>query len=313
MKRAGFVLGVLLVAGAVVAVAMKGGMVREAFESARDAPAWLWVLALAGPAANNLLISASFWSLTRKYGPVGFWEMAALVFGAWLMNHLPMRAGMIGRVTYHKLVNRIQFIDSVRVMIVGSVMTLVAALHFALVAACWGLEVGAAWVALAGGAPIIAVLAVAAAVAGRKASGGQPLGALLVSLVTRYADLGVWSVRYWVVFRLIGAELEPEYAVALASLTQLSFLVPIVGNGLGVREWTTSAAAGLFGAGSGVSAMWASGLAAEIVNRATELVVALPTGLISIALIARRTRQSGAGSVDGEGAEPGPARSDDSE
>jgi hypothetical protein len=110
----------------------------------------------------------------------------------------------------------------------------------------------------------------------------------------RYADMLIWVARYWVVFRLVGAPVSIAAATAIAAVCQITLNIPIVGNGMGLREWAVGLTAshlprGLFGA-SGQMQM-SSGLAADLVNRVAELAVALPMGLLCAAYLACRNRK----------------------
>jgi hypothetical protein len=63
-------------------------------------------------------------------------------------------------------------------------------------------------------------------------------------------------------------------------------LVPIVGNGLGLREWAVGLAAPLL-----TPYVLGLGLAADLVNRATELVVILVLGLGGMAWLTWHARK----------------------
>ena len=55
--------------------------------------------------------------------------------------------------------------------------------------------------------------------------------------VFKFADVLVWTVRYWACFAIIGVELSPTQAAGIAAVTQIVLLIPLAGNGLGLREW----------------------------------------------------------------------------
>ena len=65
----GFLAGLLLLAAAVYAVVSHGQSARAAWSSLRSAPVYLIVLAFLLPIANWLIISASFWLVTRRFAP----------------------------------------------------------------------------------------------------------------------------------------------------------------------------------------------------------------------------------------------------
>src|SRR4029079_8775600 len=112
------------------------------------APPALIALALALPLVNWVLSSLGLWVQMRRHGPVGAVEVALLVGAAWVLNYLPLRPGMIGRIAYHKSVNGIEVVDSVRAVFVGMGCGACAVLTVLGIAAALGAETGiAGWTA----------------------------------------------------------------------------------------------------------------------------------------------------------------------
>ncbi|MBX3403368.1 MAG: hypothetical protein KF699_08165 [Phycisphaeraceae bacterium] len=273
-------IGVLLLAAAVFAVASRTDVIGPGVQSARSAPAWMVALVLLLPVVNVSITAASFFVLTRRFGRIGYAEMLALIFSSWLLNHLPMRPGLVGRVAYHKAVNTVPVFASIRVIgeqIVcgatglGGVLLVVLATRGA----------HDAWIAAGAGA--IAALAIVAATIAR---GPTRAYALVVAL--RIADCGVWMLRYSLLFAIVGRPLSWHDAAAVAVASQVAMLSPVP---LGLREWAvglTSAAVagGALGAASIDAA--APGVAADLVNRVAELAVAGPLGLAAGVWVWRR-------------------------
>ncbi|HYE03230.1 MAG TPA: hypothetical protein VD963_08335 [Phycisphaerales bacterium] len=294
-----FIAGVLLLAAAVWAVTTRGPDLARAWSAARAAPVWLVVLVLALPLANWALTTALFWRLTRRFAPVGAGEMTALIGSAWLLNYLPLRPGMLGRMAYHKHVHGIRYRDSLDVMLWSVGATAAgAALVLGAILACSG---RAPWVSV--GAGVIAGILLGIALVWRGAAHAW------IALTLRTLDVLVWCVRYWAAFALLGRGISPLEAGILAAASQGAMVVPVQ---LGVREWLVGSAyaalpalGALAGpdlpgparapappppaaesAGAALAAM-TPGLLAELVNRAAELLIALPAGLVSTAWLAR--------------------------
>lgn len=273
--------GVLLLIAAVWAVAVRADVIGPALRSVRSAPAWAVALVLLLPVANIAVTASSFLVLTRRFGRVGAGEMLALILSSWLLNHLPMRPGLVGRVAYHKAVNAIPVFASVRVIgeqIVcgaaglGGVLLLVLATRGANE---WWLAAGAA--------------AVACGALGAAAVMRGPTRAYALVVALRVTDCAVWALRYWLLFALVGRPLGWHDAAAVAVAGQVAMLSPVP---LGLREWVvglTSAAvvAGGAGGAGGIDAA-APGVAADLVNRAAELAVAGPLGLAAGLWVWRR-------------------------
>lgn len=274
-KVVGFAVGVVLLLGAAWVLYAHAGAVEGAWASARSAPWWLASLALLLPLCNWLLISLSFWTMMRRHGRIGYVEMSEAIGGAWLLNYLPLRAGMVGRVAYHRAVNRISVADSLRVMVFNMALGAVAVLAVLGIAAAMGrTATGAQWgLALMG--PLLGIAGSRVVLARR----GKAFVADV--LLIRYLDMMVWVARYAVVFAIVGAPISLPGAVAVAAACQAALIVPFIGNGLGLREWAVGLTAAALPAGAlSVSGelTTATGLLADVVNRAAELAVAVPLG-----------------------------------
>lgn len=283
---AAFVIGVVLFGSAVWAVVRDAGTIGAVFATVRSSSPWLIVLALVLPLVNLALISVFFWMLTRRYGRVGAFEMGALIGSAWVLNYLPLKPGMFGRLAYHKRVNNIRYKDSARVLGWSAVTTAIGvALMFG--GAVAALLVGSGdwlWIGL----PV--ALASAAGVLMRASRFGRSWSWLAVAVVLRYADALVWTLRYWVVFTIAGLEMPVSAAAFATVVSQVSISIPLTGNGLGVREWavgllvTLGYSAGDAGVGAGVG----EALVPDLLNRAAELLVSVPVGLACYVFVARR-------------------------
>jgi hypothetical protein len=117
---------------------------------------------------------------------------------------------------------------------------------------------------------------------------------LPVTMALRAADVLVWVARYWVVFRLVGAPLGVAESVAVAGVCQLTLNIPLIGNGLGIREWAVGLTAanlppGVFDQSGRVA--FGSALTADLINRAAELLAAVPVGLLSAGMLAAWSRK----------------------
>ena len=137
----GFVIGVALFGAAVWVIVTGEQDFAESLDAARHAPWWIVASVLVLPVLNWLTVSESFRALTNRYAdrddptldeqgrgtPVTRREMGGLIASAWLLNYLPMKPGMFGRLAYHKHVNRIRYAQSARVIAV-SVSTTIATL-----------------------------------------------------------------------------------------------------------------------------------------------------------------------------------------
>lgn len=311
----GYGVGMLGLLAATVIAATQRGSLQQAWDAIRAAPAATILAALALPVLSWLLTTGTFWTLTMRHAPVGFGEMSALMGSSWLLNFLPLKPGLAGRVAYHKTVHGIDVAKSMEVLawaiVSGGLSIGAALLTVALVPASTGARgtIMAALAPLAGVGVILLLCLVA-----------EPLRSSawkVTALGFRYADLLVWSARYLVAFELVGSPVSVQQAVAIAGVSQLATLLPLVGNGLGVREWAVGLVASSlpawFVGGTAENPGLAGGLTADLVNRAFELIIAVPLGLACIGWIAARLRNAGRSVETGisltpnSGGEPSPA------
>lgn len=287
-----FTIGAALVIAAVASVARQGAGLTGVVDALRASSPGIVVLLIALPFLNWLCSAASFHVLTNRYGRVGAVEMGAVIASAWLLNYLPMRPGLIGRVAYHKKVNDIPIAASVQVLAFSIGLSGVAIVVMIALLLLLGGQSGAAgatpgprtWIALT----IPAVLGIAASLWLRARA--SPSWRFISAGVFKFADVLVWAVRYWACFAVVGVELSPTQAAGIAAVTQLVLLIPLAGNGLGLREWAVGLVASslpTWFAGAAVAPTRVEGLSADLVNRAAELFAALLVGLWGTMVVAR--------------------------
>jgi hypothetical protein len=268
----GFLIGLALFGAAVWTIATGDHDFEASLDAARHAPWWLVAGVLVLPIANWLVVSESFRVLTGRYARVGRAEMAGLIASAWLLNYLPMKPGMFGRLAYHKHVNKVRYADSARVLAFSVSLTAVS-LGLLVVVALLVHWKGPAWVWCSTPAVVLAIGAFALRNRGPWA-GRVAYGALL-----RYIDSMIWVGRYAASFALVGSPLSFADSVTVAAVSQVALLIPVSGNGLGVREW-------------GVRLVTSpAGLLADVVNRAAEIAIALPVGIAGTLWSVREVRK----------------------
>jgi hypothetical protein len=254
--------GALLLVAAVIAVVLERDVLGQALQAVRRpraGPALLLVLAVAANVAMTGLLSAL---LIRRHGLVGHLEMQALVAAATLLNFLPLKPGPLGRIAYHRAFNAIPAALTVRTMLQAAALSAGSAAYMAGGLAAGGLIGAPLWAIVAAPLPLLAA--------------GAALGTLRFwcgAAALRYLEVLVWAVRYHAAFALVGSPVGPGPALALAAVGMITMLVPFLGNGLGVREWAVGVAAPYL-----TPYVLAMGLAAELVNRAAEVLVAAVLG-----------------------------------
>jgi hypothetical protein len=299
----GTAVGVVLVVAAVVTVAISIGDASSVLSRIAGASPWLMALMLALPMAVWVTTSLSLWALTGRYGTIRAGEMLALIGAAGLLNYLPMRPGLLGRIAYHKRFNGVAVRDTLRVSIEGALLTVLWTLVLlATGLAARAMQASGASALSAWGVVVLPVAVGLLVPAGMRAGPSRAVG---WAIGIRGVDALLWAARYWTAFAILGHPLGPAEAVLIAAASQAALLVPFSGNGLGVREWAVALAATAtagqavgptVGGTGGASAQDAAGaflglaLAADLIHRLAELLTAVPLGLICVRWVARRVR-----------------------
>ncbi len=267
--------GVLLLGAAVWAVSRHSDDLSRAVESAKAAPVVAWAALLVLPAVNWALTAGVFWVLTRRFGRVGGTEMTALIGVSWLLNYLPLKPGLIGRVAYHRAVNGIPVSASLRVLVESLVVS--GAAYVGVLLALWGWTSGAMAGAVGAVAGLVVGFAGLLPCIRSRSTLGADLRHAAAAAVLRLIDLTVWTTRYALVFWMIGLELPLSSCVVVAVAGQLASLIPVA---FGVREWAVGLVGGRLLAEVGQKALIGAAISADLVNRLAEVLMAIPVGLI---------------------------------
>ncbi len=293
-------IGLFMLALAFVVVLTQREALASSWRAMRSASPLLLVLLVLLPLGNVLFTSLTFKALTDRYAKVPLWEMNLLMLSAGLLNYLPMRPGLVGRVAYHRTFHGIRATDSAKVVVramAASAISLAAMIGMAWLAGVVIAPTSAdAWrVAFSLVGPVMLVASGSIALSLQP---DQHRWRWLTATGWRWADMLIWAARYWVVFRLVGEPIDWTQATLAALISQMALAVPFVGNGLGLREWAVGVFAGqraaAEAAGGGVAASdltrsAAAGLTADLVNRAAELMVLVPLGACAGVILARRS------------------------
>ncbi len=300
-ERIGFVTGIVLLGAAAAYLISEPEQFGKFVEQIKDAPAWAITVVLIGPIFNWVCVGLCLHALVRRHGEVGRLEMLALVGSAWLLNHLPMRPGLIGRIGYHAKINSIRVRDSIEASLWSVIHAAIAnaiALGLVLMVPTdlsLGMLVGV----------LLLPTAIAGVIGGVLMFSRPRVGLLLFGFVYRGLDLFVWMARYAAAFAMLGIAVSPIQIVLITAASQIAQLIPLTGAGLGFREWGVAIAAkmsGGIGIGSGVGSAGAglsmrSAIGADVINRIAETAIVIPLGLVCTGIVAKRFA-AGVGSAD---------------
>lgn len=292
LRVVGSLLGLALFAAAVWVVAHNWKDLSEAMRTATHARWWTLPALVVLPWISCALAAAMYHQLLNRDDPaaphVRYVEGLSVIACTWLMNYLPARPGMFGRLAYHKLVNDMPLRHSVSMSLVAMTCAGVAVALLIVVALVAHVLHGAtAAVVIALPMPAVVLFVVGVRVRSR-----ELVRRYLFACCARYLDVVTWLGRYLCAFAAIGRPLALSEAVALTAASQAAMLVPLVSNGLGLREW----AVGLLGPvlpawmRSGGALTQTISIAGDLLHRAADIVAAIPAGLIGSAFVSRRLR-----------------------
>ncbi len=276
LRIVGLVLGVAFFAAAIYTAVREKEEFARAIDALRDPPPLAVALVLASVAVGAFLTGTLFHILMRRFGRVPFWEMQALIAATAFVNYLPLKPGFVGRVAYHRLRHGVRAAQTVRTIIEAIALSGTVASMFLL---------GVVTLRAAGMPGEWALLAPALVAVGVRMTRFRTLA---LALLVRQADLALWTLRYWAVFQLVGAPIDLETAIVLGSVSVIATLLPIVSNGLGIREWVIGLLAPLI---SHEPVSTSQAIVAELVHRVAEITVMTPLGITAILALVRHNRR----------------------
>jgi len=269
-----FALSLVLLGGAGYFVYAATDGFDELWESVRSAPWWMIVLIVISPMGNHISVALCLQALQSRHGKVGIIEMFVLVGSAWLLNYMPMRPGLFGRIGYHKAINKIRLRDSLESSIWSGILAGIAN----------GLMVGVALVMVrveSGWSVALPAVPVAVMFMLSPLMPGKRSRLIMLALAYRQIDVIVWLGRYWLVFTVLGLDMGLGNIALISAVSQLTSLFPLTGSGLGFREWGV----GLTASASGYALDTA--LTGDLINRAAETIIVFPVGLVCTGIVAR--------------------------
>ncbi len=281
-RRVGTIIGVLLLSGAVALAWRQRESVTQAFDSiaensAGDLALYIGIL-LGTVIANFVLTGVLFNILMKPYGKVGWLEMQALMACSTLLNFIPMRAGLLGRVAYHRVCNNIAVADTAKTIVQAAILSASSVGYLAL-SILVQTQTGDGWIPLwlIAIAPVPVLLVLAALARAR-----PQISRLAAAAAVRHLDLIGMAWRYWAAFALIGSPIASSGALAFACISMAAMMVPFLSNGLGLREWSVGIASPML-----TTYQMTLGITADLVNRAAELLITVPAGVIGMVALAR--------------------------
>lgn len=275
-----FLLGLALLTAAVWSLARHGAALDAALRALREpSPGWLLALPIA-VAAHVLLTSTVLRLLLNRairVGSMGTGEALGLTLTSALGNLVPVQAGLAGRVAYQHRVHGVPVTVSVLLMAQAALLSIGAALWIGLALLVVRVSAGS-WLAVP--ASIALLLPFAVGASGLRAT-------LARALVLRCLEVLLAGLRVHASLALVGCEADPAVSLALGTASNLCNAVPVVGSAIGAREWVTALLAPTIG---GIATPEV--LAAQLLDRAVEIVIVLGGSAVAVPSLARRLAEA---------------------
>lgn len=292
MRLIGSGIGLALFAAAVWVVASRWPEVSSALREATHARWWTLPALIVLPWISCALAAGMYHQLLNRDAStaprVGYVEGLAVIACTWLMNYLPARPGMFGRLAYHKIVNHMPLQHSVSMSMLAVTCAGASVALLALVGLAVHALGGALWV-IALALPLPALLL---ALSGLALRTRELPRRYLFACAIRYMDVLTWLGRYVCAFAALGRPLALSEAVALTAVSQAAMVVPLVSNGLGLREWAVGLLAPALPGWmrSGPALSFNVSLAGDVLHRAADVLAAVPAGLIGSYFVSRNIK-----------------------
>ncbi|MDH3584400.1 MAG: hypothetical protein OER86_09315 [Phycisphaerae bacterium] len=256
-------------------------------------------------AASLALNAVMFCLITRPFEhaqkPIGLVSWLALIAGSSLLNYLPLRPGLFGRVAYLKQQHAIGYRASVVTLVATAVGTTGAYAVLAGITVWWQ-RMDATWWALCAGGIVagtlisVPLLSPAVRRLGRAWGRARLRAAVLAWYVLRLADTLCFTGRFYIVARVMGHPLPLETALVLGVVSNFVVLATPLPAGLGLRAWVGGwlLSLGVIQSADGLSLT--DGMGILLADRAAEVLVFVSAGLVALVYLHRRTGGRGTNS-----------------
>jgi len=287
LKIFGFIVGVGLLAWII-----QRAIARQQFTGLSDAHWWQFALLLLCTVVSMAANGAIFWSIIRPVAPIGLWPIQAVNAAVSLVNYSPVRIGVALRLIHHRTVDGVAYAVLLAWYAGFALLTLLT-LGCVLGATLMRPAVDGWWAAI-----LLAMLAIAAAAAvwagshrlleGRWHGASRMLAspsAVSLAIALRLVDMIAYGGRLYLAITILGVPVTPRDGVVLTILSMISSLSPV--GSFGVREFAVAWLGPMLADASLAERIDA----AVLIDRAAEVLVVVPIGVLALLWIGRSWRR----------------------
>jgi uncharacterized membrane protein YbhN (UPF0104 family) len=287
LKIIGFVVGVGLL-GWIIYTAI----INQQFEGLKDAEWWQYALLIGCTLVSVAANGGIFWAIIRPVAPVRLWDIQCVNAAVNLLNYAPVRLGLVTRIAHHRRVDRLPY--SILLgwyAALGGLMFMT--LGCVLAATLIRPQVDLLWIGVMSG---LLVVGCAASVwvgshrllAGRWRGASKMIAvprAVALAVILRLVDMAAYGGRLYVAITILGVSITPRDAVFLTLISMVSTLAPV--GSLGFREFAIARLGPLLTDTSLKQHIDA----AVLLDRAGEVVIFIPLGVLALIWMARAWRR----------------------
>lgn len=267
LRLIAMLVGLLLLAGAIVLIINQHERLEPALQAMSHPDPGTILILIASMLIGLFLTGLQFQLLMARHHIPAI-EMQGLIAASALLNFLPLKAGLLGRIAYHQVSHDVHPMETAKVMILARMAGLVII----------GLTAGSLFLQDWSEGPLWAWALVPALIPGWFIMPAATRTAGLV-MVLKYMDLVLMAVRYQCAFQMMDQSVGFDICLALAAIGMLAGAIPFLSGGLGLREWLVGWLATILVT---LPAALEIGILADLINRATELVVLIPVGGVAL-------------------------------
>lgn len=288
LNVAGFAIGVGLITWCVIRA-----MRVDVMGSLQGASTTHLVMLIVCTVVSVLTNGTLFWTMIQPVQRIPFWDVQLINGVVNLFNYAPVRLGMITRIAHHRRVDRMDYrflvawyagVAAILLMVLCAIV--VATIVRPDVDLWWGV---ALVVLLTIGTCIIWFVASHDHLTTRLKGAEKVLShpdRLIQGVILRLVDMLAFGGRLYLACLILGIDLAPRDIVYLTIISMIAALAPLVTFGL--REWAVA----FFGPFLTDTTLVDEYYAAVLVDRAAEVVVFVPFGILAVIWMVRRWRRA---------------------
>ncbi len=287
LKIAGFVLGLALLAWIIY-----DAIAKQQFAGLANASPWQYAALLACTLVSVIANGGIFWAIIRPVARIPLWDIQCVNAAVNLLNYAPIRLGLLTRIAHHRRVDGLPYsillgwyaaLAGLMFMTLGCVLA--ATLIRPQVDAWW---LGALVALLAAGCSLSVWVGSHRLLAGRWQGASKMIAvprAVALAVTFRLVDMAAYGGRLYLAIAILGVDLSPRDAVYLTIISMVSTLAPI--GSVGFREFAIAKIGPLL-----TDPTLSAHLdAAVLLDRAGEVAIFIPLGILALIWMTRRWRQ----------------------